>query len=153
MRGYPLPTLAQIRELRRYLLSLAPAALALPGALTISPPRLRELRIELSLDVESLDKAAQVSVDVKVRLEALFDTATGNLTHDGWPLGLNPAEDVVASAIESIPGLASIEDVQFFEIDAKGSKLPWPAQIKATDLVVLADDPVRLEFHSLEVAA
>jgi hypothetical protein len=153
MRGYPLPTLAQIRELRRYLLSLAPAALALPGALTMSPPRLRELRIELSLDVESLDKAAQVSVDVKVRLEALFDTATGNLTHDGWPLGLNPAEDVVASAIESIPGLASIEDVQFFEIDAKGSKLPWPAQIKATDLVVLADDPVRLEFHSLEVAA
>jgi hypothetical protein len=153
MRGDPLPTLSQIRELRRNLLSQAPAALALPAALRVSPPTLRELRIQLSLDVESLDKAAEVSVEVKARLKALFDTVTGNLSRDGWPLGLTPSEDVVASAISNVPGLASATDIKFFEMDAKGNELPWPTQIKATDLVVLADDAVRLEFHSLEVVA
>jgi hypothetical protein len=153
MRGNPLPTLSQIRELRRNLLSQAPAALALPEALTVSAPTLRELRIQFSLDVESLDKAAEVSVEVKARLKALFDTVTGNLTKDGWPLGLNPTEDVVASTIGSVPGVASIADIGFLEIDAKGKELSWPDQLSATDLVLLADDPVRLIFHSLEVPA
>jgi hypothetical protein len=152
MRGNPLPTLSEIRELRRYLLSKAPSAFALPGRLTIAPPGLRELRIELELDVLSLDAAAQVSADVKTQLKALFDTATGNLTRDGWALGLDPPADVVASAVGSVPDLSSIASLQLFEIDAKGNKLPWPTQIKPTDLVVLADDPVRLVFHSLEVA-
>jgi hypothetical protein len=151
MRGYPLPTLSQIRELRRYFISKAPDAVAQQGALTISPPNLRELRIKLNLDVESLDNAADVSVAVKQRLASLFDTATGNLTHDGWPLGLSPSEDVIASAIGSVPGLASITDITFFEIDAKGNELPWPSQINSTDMAVLAEDSVRLEFHSLEV--
>jgi predicted phage baseplate assembly protein len=153
MRGNPVPTLSQIRELHRYLLSQAPPALALPEALTVSGPVPRELRIQLKLDVETLDQAAGVSVEVNARLKALFDTVTGNLTQDGWPLGLNPAEDVVASKISDVPGLASTTDITFFEVDAKGNELQWPEQINATDLVVLADDPVRLEFRSLEVEA
>jgi hypothetical protein len=150
MRGNPLPTLSQIRELRRNLLSQAPAALALPEALTVSGPTLRKLRIKLILEVESLDKAADLSVEVKVRLTALFDTLTGNLSGDGWPLGLTPAEDVVAAKISDAPGLASTTSITFFEVDAKDNELSWPAQIKATDLVVLADDPVRIEFQTQE---
>ena len=153
MRGNPLPTLSQIRELSRNLLSQGPAALALPEALMVSGPVLRELRIELKLDVESLDKAADVSVEVTDRLKALFDTMTGNLSGDGWPLGLTPAKDVIASKISNVPGLASTKDITFLEVDAKGNELPWPTQIKATELVVLTKDPVRLEFNSLEVVA
>jgi hypothetical protein len=149
----PRPTLPQIRELRRYLLSMAPAGLALPGALTIAAPGVRTLRIELNLDVEALDMAADVSVEVKELLTGLFDTTTGNLTRDGWPPGLTPAQDVVASAIRGVDGIASIVDITFVEIDEKGNELSWPDDIKATELVVLADDPVRLEFHSLEVVA
>jgi Baseplate J-like protein len=69
----PHPTAAQIRELRRYLLSFAPPALALPQALTIAGPEPRPLRLELTLDIATLDAAADVSVAVKKRVAALFD--------------------------------------------------------------------------------
>lgn len=149
----PRPTLPQIRELSRFLLSKAPATLALPGALTIAAPGLRKLRIKLKLEVETLDVAADASVTVKELLIGLFDTTTGNLTGDGWALGLSPSEDVVALAIRDVKGIASIVDIAFLAIDEKGNELSWADDIKPTDLVVLADDPVRLEFNSLEVSA
>src|ERR1043166_1845034 len=111
------------------------------------------LRIKLALDVETLDGAAGESVKVKAPLIGLFDTSPGSVAGDGWPLGLAPAEDVVASAIRNVKGIATIVDITFVALDQKGNELSWTDDIKPTELVVLADDPVRLEFHSREVEA
>ena len=60
MRGKdPQPSRAQVRELRRMLLATAPAMLGAPGVMSIEGPKVRRLRIELKLRVETLDVAAR----------------------------------------------------------------------------------------------
>jgi hypothetical protein len=84
MRGEnPQPDAAEVRELERLLLAVAPAALSAPEAVRIEGPRVRRLRILLRLRVASLDDAGQVSNDVTKRITALFDTATGGAGGDG----------------------------------------------------------------------
>lgn len=152
MRGNdPQPTSAQARELRRLLLSAAPAALAGQGVLRIEGPRVRRLRVDLQLRVETLDHAGAVARDVKERLVEFFDTATGGARHDGWALGINPSEDDVALALIAAPRLDGIGAVALREILTDDSDRPWPAAIARTDLVMLDDDPVRIEFETAEV--
>ncbi len=100
MRGKePLPNLAQRRELRRLLLGLAPFTFSAPEALVIEEPSVRRLRIQLGLRVDSLDHAGSVEEEVMARVEALFDSATGGISKDGWPLGASPREDDIAFAL------------------------------------------------------
>ncbi|HSK62780.1 MAG TPA: hypothetical protein VK893_03030, partial [Pyrinomonadaceae bacterium] len=152
MRGDdPQPAAAQVRELRRFLLEAAPAALSTPGALQIEGPKVRQLRIDLSLRIESLDHAGAIGEFVEQRLKSLFDTATGGIDNDGWPLGLNPTEDDIAFALIDAPNLESIGDVKLRESVAEGDVRPWPGTVKATEIVMLAEDPVRIEFKTAEV--
>jgi hypothetical protein len=151
MRGdNPQPTAAQVRELRRLLLDAAPASLSAPGALRIEGPKIRRLQIELGLRVETLDHAGELGESVKSRLKQLFDTAVGGVDRDGWPLGLNPTEDDIAFALIDAPHLESITAVQRREID-EGTVSAWPETVKETEIVMLADDPVRIEFETTEV--
>ena len=148
----PKPTAAQIRELRRLLLAAAPASLGAPGALTITGPGTRKLRLDLKLRIERLDYAGAVARDVKTRLAAFFDSATGATDSRGWPLAANPTEEDVALALLDLPQLESIADVTLRErVDGAGDR-PWPTSLKPTDIVVLADDPVRIQFETAEVA-
>jgi hypothetical protein len=152
MRGdNPQPTAAQVRELRRFLLDAAPAALSAPGALRIEGPKVRQLQIELALRVETLDHAGELGEFVEQRLKNLFDTATGGIDKDGWPLGLNPTEDDIAYALIDAPHLESIGNVKLREIAGEGDVRAWPETVKETEIVMLADDPVRIEFETAEV--
>jgi hypothetical protein len=154
MRGEtPQPTAAQVRELRRLLLDAAPAALSATGALRIEGPKVRRLQLELALRVETLDHAGELGEFVKAQLKRLFDTATGGIDKDGWPLGLNPTEDDIAFALIDAPHLESIADVKRRESAGEGKLAPWPDAIKETEIVMLADDPVRIEFETAEVFA
>lgn len=151
MRGEnPQPTAAQVRELRRLLLDAAPASLSAPGALRIEGPQVHVLQIELALRVESLDHAGELGEFVSAHVERFFDTATGGIDKDGWPLGVNPTEDDIAFALIDAPHLESIGSVKLREID-DGTTRDWPEKLKETDIVVLADDPVRIEFETAEV--
>lgn len=144
MRGKdPRPNAAQVRELRRYLLSFAPAALAAPGVLTIAPPKLRYLRLVLDLDIPTLDVAVDLSKFVKSALAGLFD---------GWTLGQSPTDDDIATVLARAPGLQSIVDISLREVAADGTEVPWPVRLKPTELAMLAADPVGLQLHSLEVS-
>jgi hypothetical protein len=147
----PKPSAAQARELRRFLLEASPVSLAAPRALRIEGPGIRRLRVDLVLKIERLDYAAQVSKWVNTELERFFDSGLGGFDRDGWPLGLNPSEDDIAFALSDAPLLDGISDIKRFEIPADGRESVWPASIKATDIVVLDDDPVRIRFETAEV--
>ena len=155
MRGKnPLANAAQIRELRRLLLDVAPVFLSAPGALRIEQPRIRRLRISLKLRVESLDHTGELSTFVKEKLAEFFDTATGGVDQDGWALGLDPSENDIAFALSEAPHLESIEDVSLIEIADDGKEHPWEERpTRATEIVMLDEDPVRFHFATAEVMA
>jgi hypothetical protein len=152
MRGTnPQPNAAQIRELRRLLLDAAPPSLAALNALRIEGPVVRRLRIDLELRVATLDHAGAVAQEVKRRLTGLFDTAIGGVDKDGWALGENPTEGDVALALIDTPRLDSIAGVGLREDQRDGREGAWPETIRTNELVMLADDPVRLHFATAEV--
>lgn len=154
MRGpRPAPDAAQRRELKRLLQRAATPLLGGPDALTIVGPKVRRLRLDLTLRVASLDDAGRLGTDAKRLLAQLFDTATGGVSGSGWPLGAAPSEEDVAYALESAPDLAGIEDIVRVEIDAQGNALPWRAGLRQDELVMLADDPLRIRFEPLEFPA
>jgi hypothetical protein len=72
---------------------------------------------------------------------------------EGWQLGANPSGDDIAFALLDAPHLDSIEQVSLFEDAAVGGKRPWPEVLKPSELVQLADDPVRVQFEPGEVSA
>lgn len=154
MRGSnPVPNAAQMRELQRGLLRVAPMTLSAPGALRVAPPRLRRLRIDLELRVSSLDRAGALAQAVREQVSAFFNTVTGGTRKDGWPLGSNPREEDIAFALIDAPFLQSVVSIRLFEVTRDGKELPWPAAIMPTDLVVLDVDPIRLHLQPTEVAA
>jgi hypothetical protein len=146
----PTPNTAQRRELRNYLLTLAPTSLGAPNALRIAGPDIRRLRLELTLRVTSLDKAGALGTWVKKKLERFFDTATGGIDEVGWQLGANPSEDEIAFALLDAPDLESIKNVTLHEIAADDRQQPWPALLKPTELAMLDEDPLRIHFETDE---
>jgi hypothetical protein len=153
MRGAePRPGAAARRELVRALTGAAPVALTKRGAVTVDPPQIRLLRVDLALEVSILDDAGDVADAVKGALAQLFDPAT-DVSGNGWPLGAGPGEDDIALALIDIPKLQSIESVAFYEILADGSGRPWNSNVKPDDLVMLAKDPARIVFATLEAVA
>jgi hypothetical protein len=154
MRGSnPVPNAAQVRELRRLLLAASPASLGAPNALRIGGPAIRLLRVDLRLRVASLDDTGAVARSAKQRIAALFDTAAGGVEQDGWQLGGNPGEADIALALADTARLEGIADVTLREIAGDGAELPWTETIKPTELVVLAEDAIRVEFETVEVMA
>lgn len=151
MRGKnPRPNAAQVRELRRLLLASAPVSLSAPKALRIEGPNIRRLRIELQLRVETLAEAGELAEFVKERLAGFFDTATGGIDKDGWPLGVNPSKEDITFALIDAPHLESIADVTLLESVDDGKVRAWPETLKATEIVMLADDPIRIDFKTKE---
>jgi len=142
-----------VRELRRVLLAAAPASLSASNALRITGPQVRRLRIELRLRTETLDHAGAIARDVKAKLVAFFDTAAGGTEHEGWPLGVSPSEDDIALSLIDIFHLEGILSVTLREVAGEDDLRAWPSVLKRTDLVILDEDPVRLEFETAEVLA
>ena len=154
MRGAnPVPSAAQVRELRRALLEGAPASLSAPKALRITGPTIRRLRVELTLRVDELEHAGALAEGVKRRLSALFDAAIGGPSQEGWPLGANPLEEDIALALIDAPHLDSIVEVVFEEIATDGSTRAWPAALAPHELAMLDDDPIRIHIATAEVVA
>jgi len=52
-----------------------------------------------------------------------------------------------------VPRLEGIEDVELVEIGSDLKEGAWPKSLKPTDLAVLTDDPVRIDFTVAEVVA
>ena len=152
MRGAdPVPDRAQIRELGAMLAERAPSQAM--QALSVEGPRVRRLRIYLTLRVATLDVAGEVERDVKAALTAFFDTEQGGSAGEGWPLGASPSETDIAEALLSVASLEGIASVARMEVDDGGTETPWPDAIRASDLAMAAADGVRIDFEIAEAAA
>lgn len=152
MRGAEVqPSQGARRELRRHLLDAAPAQMALPHFLSIAGPRIRRLRVALTLRAESLDLSGALSIHAQRRILAFFDPDSGGIDGAGWPMGAQPAEDDVALALFDAPGLDSIEAVGFMEVGADGLTSAWPAHLARDELALLDRDAVRIEFVNAEM--
>jgi hypothetical protein len=139
MKGrVPMPTAAQVRELRRVLLEASPVSLATPGALQIAGPAVRSLRVELTLRVESLDQAGVLAKRVKEKLGAFFDTGIGGLDGRGWQLGLNPSEEDIALALVDTEYLDGLLEIRLREVGEDGTTGPWPTALAPTQVAMLA---------------
>ena len=101
----------------------------------------------------TLDDAGDVSRDVQQRIAALFDTATGGIDGDGWPLGAQPNDEDIALALLPVQKLEGLGDLQLREVLADGGDRRWTGAVKPDELVMLDKDAVRLEFETVEVIA
>jgi hypothetical protein len=154
MRGVnPIPSAAQVRELRRLLLAEAPPSLSARQVLRIGGPAILRLRVNFRLRVETLDDAGAVAHDARNHIIAHFDTLTGGPDKVGWQLGENPTEGDIAMALATVPLLEGIAHVELREIAADGSDQPWPETVKPTELAMLHKDVIRVEFEAVEVFA
>jgi hypothetical protein len=88
---------------------------------------------------------------VKARIASLFDPAAGGGDKDGWPLGANPSEDDIALALVDTQDLEGLGQVTLREVTPDGVERPWPDAVRRDELVMLDDDPVRLEVMTVEV--
>ena len=149
----PQPSAAVRREVGRALLELAAGSLGAPQALRVEGPTLRRLRVALRLRVAGLDRAGEVSRDAKRDIASLFDSATGGVRQEGWPLGATPAAEDIAFALADVPQLEGIAGIELLEVAEDGSETPWRGTVKASELVVLAGDGVRIEFEIVEAAS
>lgn len=151
MRGIdPTPNAAQRRELERLLLGVSPVTL---DALRIEGPTLRHLGAQLQLRVQDLDDAGAVARAVRARITAWFDVVTGGADGEGWPLGRSPDASDLALALVDTPELAGLVDVVLHEIVDGVLERPWPATLRAADLVVLREDALHLAFSTAQEAA
>jgi hypothetical protein len=154
MRGdQPIPNAAQVRELHALIAAAAPPSLGAHQALRIVGPTLRRLRVELALTVASLDDAGSVAREARTKVSALFDTAVGGVSEEGWALGDNPNESDIAVVLTDIERLEGIVSISLHEIAADDTEQPWPASLKRSDLPRLVKDGVRIRFETVEVIA
>lgn len=153
MRGkVPAPTAAQARALHRLLLDASPVSLSAPGALRIDGPGVRRLRIGLTLKVESLGHAAQISNWVNAGVARFFDTGFGGMDGNGWPLGLRVSTDDIAYILSDAPLLSGITGIECYESLGGGNEKKGPVDPGPTGIVMLDDDPVRITFETTEAA-
>ena len=149
MRGAdPLPGASRRRALQRMLADAASPALAAPGALHITGPVLRRLRVDLRLRVASLDDAGPVARAARARVEALFDTVSGGVDGGGWPLGANPGPADVAVALAAVPQLAGIAAIALHDVTGEDAQ-PWPDALARDGLPWLVPDGVRIVFETI----
>jgi hypothetical protein len=155
MRGpKPLPDAAQRRALLRELQAAASPLIADHGRLVIEGARVRRLRLKLGLTVASLDDAGAVASAVKRALARFFDSGRGGVDGTGWPLGAAPGDDDVSFALAGqTPGLEGIDRIERMQVDDDGRVHAWQPSVRADELVLLDDDPVRLDFATLEIGA
>jgi len=149
----PTPSNAEVREWTRLLLTLVPSSLSTSKAVSIVKPTLRALRIYMRVVVDSLDNAGAFRDDAQAAIASLLDPSTGRAPKAGWLLGASPIEDDIALALIDTAHLESIAEVTFREVAPDGTERPWPSTLLPTELAVLDDDPVRIEFELVGAAA
>jgi hypothetical protein len=144
MRGqHPKPTPAQRRELLSYLAERTSPMLAARGAITIVDPNLVEIRVNLTLTINSIDQSGTVAGDAKARVIALLDAANGGEDHAGWQLGEVPTDTDISAALDGIADLEEVDDVKITRADDTPLAALGPA-----DLVVLAPEGIRFDFQT-----
>jgi hypothetical protein len=145
------PDAAQRRALTRLLQQAASPLLGERTAIAVDGPRVRRMRLHILLRVDTLEDAGRLGVAARGALKKFFDPAMGGPSGGGWPLGAEPVDADIAYALDDAPGLAGIGAITLGEIDDTGRESAWRGAVRNDEIVLLAEDGVRIEFESLEV--
>lgn len=136
MRGADaMPGAAVLRQLRTYLLSVAPPMLAAPGVLEVNGPREVPIHIGLTVIVDTIEMSGTVAAGAQQALTDLLDPATGGHDGLGWPFGAVPSDTDIAAALVALDHLEGIEPSTITRAD--GTAL---TTLAVTDLVRLPAD-------------
>jgi hypothetical protein len=75
----------------------------------------------------------------------------GGIHRRGWKIGQGVSEQEIALAIQHIPHLESLREIQLLEFVPKKQELPkWNDAVGSKDLVQLAKDFVKLDFLTID---
>ncbi len=88
------PTQAQWRALLTYLTDRCPPSLAALNGIVPVPPRLVQVQLALTLDIESVDVSGAVALAVSDAIVALFDPATGGTMDKAGRWDFCPPESI-----------------------------------------------------------
>jgi hypothetical protein len=147
----PQPTAQQIRAWKQRVLECSTPWLSSLQSFQIVGPKVRYLKAELQLLIDSIDSAGTVAESVIQRLTAFFDVAKGGIHRRGWKIGQGVSEQEIALAIQHIPHLESLREIQLLEFVPKKQELPkWNDAVGSKDLVQLAKDFVKLDFLTID---
>jgi hypothetical protein len=149
-RPDPDPSRAFSRELRRNLLDYASPLFAKQGALAVVKADRVRFRIDLNLQVASLDVTGSVSEAVKKAVQLLFDPASGGYDGLGWRIGDSPSNDGVASRLLSIQDIDTIDSILFSRSDIQASKTEY-LPLKPDQFAWLETDGVSVQFSTRAV--
>ena len=140
----PRPAPGMLRELEQAVRATAGYGIARRQGLSLVPPRLLPLRVQLALDPDDPDRFVEMADAAEAALIDLFDPATGGFDRQGWPIGRLPTRSDIAAALEavSIPGVASI--VALLRADRKPAAA-LPASLPADVLVRLDPNDIVAE--------
>jgi hypothetical protein len=132
------PSAAQRRALSQSLQAAAAPQFSRQGYLTVRGPRVVNLRVSLTLSTADLGRTAGLGQQVRTRIQALFDPASGALDGSGWPFGrmVDPTE--IAAAIVSISDIDSIDTIVFQVVNADGTVRSLPGKLAADQLLQVA---------------
>jgi len=136
------PSAAQRRALSQSLQAAAAPQFSRQGYLTVRGPRVVNLRVSLTLSTADLGRTAGLGQQVRTRIQALFDPASGALDGSGWPFGrmVDPTE--IAAAIVSISDIDSIDTIVFQVVNADGTVRSLPGKLAADQLLQVAPEDV-----------
>ena len=109
-------------------------------------PTIVSVRINLRLEIATIEDSGSVAREVTARLTALLDPAAGGLDDSGWRLGDRLVEEEVAAALDGVAGLESLLDVRIEQQNADGTASPLPPQLRPEDFLQLAPDGIEIEF-------
>jgi hypothetical protein len=145
----PQPNQSQIRELQRFLLAHATPDLAADQALVITGPRSVDLKLSLSLAIDSIEASGSVSGEVTQKIRGLLDPDTGGFDSYGWPLGKWPDNADIAAQLSDAESLEEILGIKLEFFD-QGKSVTQTA----VDLPRLAPEGIHFDIHvpSLETA-
>jgi len=123
------PGAKDIRELRRYLVSVTTPMLAVESALDIVAPRIVRVHIDLTLAITSIESSGSVAKSATDCLVKFFDAGAGGLDKTGWRLGDVPSDTDIAAVLTGIKGVDAIDAIAITRIDGKPLTTLAPDQL------------------------
>ena len=113
---------------------------------------MRRLRFALALRVASLDDAGTSAMRRGSAITACSTPPPAEWMARAGRWARRPPRTTSHSRSRTLPGLAGIDEINCQEIDAQGNEVPWRPGCAPIELVLLAEDALRIRFEPLELA-
>lgn len=147
------PPPAALKAVGARLHDVSSFGLGAPGRLTITPPRLLEAHVGLSIDVDPGTDYSTVAEAARASIAAFLNPETGGYDQRGWTVGIAPTAADIAAALSDISAHAVVSDIVITR--AKGTNplgSPLPVPLPADVLILVARTAITVHAFAEVVA-